>query len=111
MAESERFQHSERLALCQYRLFTLGLSDDQDANLQATVYFEPYVDRLDEMYQLDALKELVNLNLSLHRWDKVDAIAQKWVLKRLFNTNILVKFLKIKKDRINPLYFIFYIRI
>jgi hypothetical protein len=25
VAEGERFQHSERLAICQYRLFTLGL--------------------------------------------------------------------------------------
>ncbi|MFE0554471.1 transcriptional regulator [Paenibacillus sp. NPDC058910] len=77
VAESERFQHSERLALCQYRLFVLELTDDQDANLQAAVYFEPYVDRLDEMYQLDALVKLINVNLFLQRWDKMDELAGK----------------------------------
>ncbi|WP_127592393.1 helix-turn-helix domain-containing protein [Paenibacillus lautus] len=77
VAESERFQHSERLALCQYRLFTLGLGDDQEANSRAAVYFEPYIDRLDEVYQLDALKELINLNVSLNRWNKVDELADK----------------------------------
>lgn len=75
VAESERFQHSERLALCQYRLFTLGLSDDQEANLQAAVYFEPFVDRLDEMYQLDALVDSINVNSSLHRWNKMNELA------------------------------------
>lgn len=77
VAESERFQHSERLALCQYRLFTLELSDDQEANLQAAVYFEPFVDRLDEMYQLEALVKLINVNSSLHRWNKMNELADK----------------------------------
>ncbi|QOT11542.1 helix-turn-helix transcriptional regulator [Paenibacillus sp. JNUCC32] len=74
VAESERFQHSERLALCQYRLFTLGLTDDQEMNSRAAVYFEPYIDRLDEVY---ALKELINLNVSLNRWSKVEELAHK----------------------------------
>ncbi|MBT2759709.1 helix-turn-helix transcriptional regulator [Paenibacillus sp. ISL-20] len=107
VAESERFQHSERLALCQYRLFVLELTDDQDANLQAAVYFEPYVDRLDEMYQLDALKELVNLNLSLHRWDKVDAIALKMGTKATIQYQHIGKIFKKQEGRNKPL--IFYI--
>lgn len=107
VAESERFQHSERLALCQYRLFTLGLGDDQDANLQAAVYFEPFVDRLDEMYQLDALKELVNLNLSLHRWDKVDAIAQKMGTKATIQYQHIGKIFENQEGQNKPL--IFYI--
>ncbi|KZS44661.1 transcriptional regulator [Paenibacillus glucanolyticus] len=77
VAESERFQHSERLALCQYRLFTLELGDDQEVNSRAAVYFEPYIDRLDEVYQLDALRELINLNVSLNRWNKVDELTDK----------------------------------
>lgn len=107
VAESERFQHSERLALCQYRLFTLGLGDDQDANLQAAVYFEPYVDRLDEMYQLDALVKLINVNLSLHRWDKIEYLA-----KRLENKGI-AQYKQLKNDFKNQEYpkqpIIFYI--
>ncbi|AIQ60789.1 transcriptional regulator [Paenibacillus borealis] len=77
VAEAERFQHSERLALCQYRLFTISLSDDQDRNLWIANRFEPFVERLDEVDQLDALKELANTYRSLQRWDKVDEFAAK----------------------------------
>ncbi|GIP04004.1 hypothetical protein J28TS4_24110 [Paenibacillus lautus] len=45
--------------------------------MQAAVYFEPYVDRLDEMYQLDALVKLINVNLSLHRWNKIKDLAER----------------------------------
>ncbi|MNB91149.1 hypothetical protein D3C75_382240 [compost metagenome] len=75
VAASERRQHSERLAFCQYRLFTLRQGDNQERNLQAAIQFEPYVDRLDELDQLDALRELANTYKSLQRWDKVDEIA------------------------------------
>ncbi|MBT2289887.1 helix-turn-helix transcriptional regulator [Paenibacillus albidus] len=77
VAEGEKSQHSERLALCQYRLFTLSLCDDQNVNLLAAVHFEPYVERLDEAYQLDALNELINANGSIQRWDKVEQLAEK----------------------------------
>ncbi|WP_340007176.1 helix-turn-helix transcriptional regulator [Paenibacillus sp. FSL K6-0276] len=60
VAESEKYQHSERLALCQYRLFTIALGEDQDANLRAAVQFEGFVNRLDEVDQLNALKDLAN---------------------------------------------------
>lgn len=75
VAESEKYQHSERLALCQYRLFTIALGGDQDDNLRAAVQFEGYVNRLDEVDQLDALKELANTYSALRYWDKVMAIA------------------------------------
>ncbi|MNO12136.1 hypothetical protein D3C76_17400 [compost metagenome] len=77
VAESERSQHSERLAFCHYRLFTIALGDNQDANLRAANRFEPFVERLDEVDQLDALKELANTYRSLQRWDKVDELAAK----------------------------------
>lgn len=54
IAESEQSQHSERLALCQYRLFRLRINDDQENNLLLVTQFEPYVERLEEAYQLDA---------------------------------------------------------
>ncbi len=76
VAEGERFQHSERLALCRYRLFTIGLSESQDANLHAANQFEPYVERLDEADQLDALKHLADVFASMHRWEKVDELAE-----------------------------------
>lgn len=75
VATSERRQHSERLAFCQYRMFTLRLGDNQEQNLQAALQFEPFIDRLDEMNQLDALRDLANIYRSLHRWDKVSKVA------------------------------------
>ncbi|MFM9278916.1 transcriptional regulator [Paenibacillus jiagnxiensis] len=77
VAANERSQYSERLAFCQYRLFTLKLGDDQEQNLLVTHQFEPYVDRLDETDQLDALKDLVNTYRSLRQWDKVKDLAQQ----------------------------------
>ncbi|MEC0238236.1 helix-turn-helix transcriptional regulator [Paenibacillus kribbensis] len=71
VAESERKQHSERLALCQYRLFSIRIGKDQAQNLQTAARFEPFVDRLDEIDQLDALKDLANVYRSLSVWDKV----------------------------------------
>lgn len=76
IAESERKQYSERLAVCQYRLFSLRIGKDQTQNLQAAARFEPFVDRLDEIGQLDALKDLANLYRALSRWDKVYKYAQ-----------------------------------
>lgn len=77
VAASEKNQHSERLALCQYRLFQIRLGSDQEKNYQAAILFEPYVERLDELDQLDALKDLGNIHRSLNQWDKVEMIANK----------------------------------
>jgi transcriptional regulator with XRE-family HTH domain len=76
IAESERNQHSERLALCQYRLFTLKLNDDMENNLLLVTQFEPYVERLEEGYQLEAIHKLININISLSRWTNVQQYAQ-----------------------------------
>jgi transcriptional regulator with XRE-family HTH domain/antitoxin component HigA of HigAB toxin-antitoxin module len=81
IAESERNQHSERLALCQYRLFMLQLNDDMENNLLLATQFEPYVERLEEDYQLDALNHLLNINGSLSKWDTVNLNAQSLLEK------------------------------
>lgn len=77
VARCEVRQHSERLAFCQYRLFTLGIGNDQIQNFKESCQFEPYVERLDEGDQLDALKDLANIYRSLRRWDKVEELARK----------------------------------
>lgn len=106
IAESERTQHSERLALCQYRLFLLRLNDDQENNLLVATYFEPFVERLDEDYQLDAINKLLNIYISLNKWDKVELNAQRLLNKalkqyKIFGSN------NCNRKTINPL--IFYI--
>ncbi|WP_237690962.1 helix-turn-helix domain-containing protein [Paenibacillus caui] len=81
IAESEKMQHSERLALCHYRLFTLGISKDQNRNLLIAAQFESFVDRLDECYQFDAINDLINAFAALRRWDKVRELAEKLKVK------------------------------
>ncbi|MET3212230.1 UNVERIFIED_CONTAM: transcriptional regulator with XRE-family HTH domain [Paenibacillus sp. PvR008] len=77
VAESEKKQHSERLAICQYRIFTLQIGDDQSRNFRAAAVFEPYVERLGEIDQLNALKDLANVYRSLSQWDKVYTFSKK----------------------------------
>lgn len=75
VAESERYQHSERLAICRYRLFNLQLEEDIEVKLVAATQFEPYTNRLPEMEQLEALKQLMHIFGMVHKWFKVEALA------------------------------------
>ncbi|NWL86917.1 transcriptional regulator [Paenibacillus sp. 79R4] len=77
VAQSERHQHSERLALCQYRLFMCELENNQEKNYQAALQFELFVDRLGEYDQLEALKDLANTYRALSRWNKLEEIAER----------------------------------
>ncbi|WP_019913321.1 helix-turn-helix domain-containing protein [Paenibacillus sp. HW567] len=77
VSASEKYQNSERLAVCQFRLFRIALGDDQAQNLQAAHIFECYLDRLDEADQLDGLKHLGHVYGSMHRWHKVDELAKE----------------------------------
>ncbi|KJD42361.1 helix-turn-helix transcriptional regulator [Paenibacillus terrae] len=76
VAEAEKYQHSERLATCQYRIFTIQIGDDQSQNVRAAAVFEAFVERLYEIDQLDALKDLANVYRSLRKWDKVEEVAR-----------------------------------
>lgn len=77
VSASEKYQNSERLALCQYRLFKIALGDDQSINWREAILFECYIDRLNEADQLDGIKDLLNVYYSLQQWTKVDELAQK----------------------------------
>jgi transcriptional regulator with XRE-family HTH domain len=109
VAVGEKNQHSERLALCQYRLFLIKQGSDLEQNYQAAIQFEPFAERLDEIAQLDALKDLANTYRSLHRWDKVYTIAVK--LNRLAKIQYSLTQLsnnKVKepqKQPVRPLFF------
>ncbi|MDQ0492813.1 helix-turn-helix transcriptional regulator [Paenibacillus brasilensis] len=76
VAEVEKYQHSERLAVCQYRIFTIQVGDDQEQNLQAALQFQSFVKRLDDMDQLQGLVDLANVYRSLRRWDRVMEVAE-----------------------------------
>lgn len=84
VALSERNQHSERLALCQYRLFMCELENNQEKNYQGALQFELFVDRLGEYDQLEALKDLANTYRGLSRWNKLEEIAERLKQKAQF---------------------------
>ena len=81
VALSERHQHSERLAICQYRLFKIRVDNDQFQNFRAATFFETFIERLDELQQLDALKDVANVYRSLREWDQVEEVARKMKAK------------------------------
>ncbi|MDY8022320.1 transcriptional regulator [Paenibacillus polymyxa] len=106
VAVGEKKQHSERLALCQYRIFMAKQGDDQEINYQAAIQFEDYVERLDDADQLDALKDLVNTYRSLRKWSKVNVFAKimgdKATIQCEINQQIMLKRWKKKKNPVNP---------
>ncbi|KAA8785718.1 transcriptional regulator [Paenibacillus amylolyticus] len=77
VADCEKYQHSERLALCQYRIFLLQKTLNKLINLNAAIKFESYIDKLNEEMQLDALKDLANLYSTMNLWDKVFELAEE----------------------------------
>ncbi|WP_145334154.1 helix-turn-helix transcriptional regulator [Paenibacillus xylanexedens] len=77
VADSEKYQHSERLALCQYRIFLLHKTLSKFDNLKAAIKFEPYIEKLNEEVQLDAIKDVANLYATIHVWDRVLDLAEK----------------------------------
>lgn len=77
VSEEERYQHAERLAICQYRIFKASLGDDQQFNYELALVFEPFVTRLSEIEQLDALKDLANLYVSLQKWKKAKQLSSE----------------------------------
>lgn len=97
VCEGERYQHAERLAICQYRIFKLSINDDQQNNLECAVQFDPYVVRLNELDQLDALKDLMNLYLSLRRWDKAEQLATR--MGKLARVQYEIKYQRIRQGK------------
>lgn len=107
VAESERYQHSERLAMCQFRLFTIATGLNQQANLQAAIRFEGYVDKLCEEDQLDALRQLANIHYTLRNWDKVYAVAVEMGKKAqiLYASQTNSKSRSLQKKTARPLFY------
>lgn len=79
VSEAEKYQHSERLAFCQYRLFRIEVEEQEDLEekLRAVTQFELYVNRLDAADQLDAMKQLMHIYGLVHKWKRVDELAKE----------------------------------
>ncbi|WP_146752154.1 hypothetical protein [Paenibacillus taichungensis] len=97
VAAGEKYQHSERLALCQYRIFLLHKTMSKFDNLAAAVQLEPYIEKLDEEIQLDAVKDLANVYNTIHHWDKVYELAEELERKVDFQLELQSRRRKNKK--------------
>ncbi|WP_017815234.1 hypothetical protein [Paenibacillus shenyangensis] len=91
VAINEKRQHSERLALCRYRLFVVKQGNDQEENYRLAITFEEYVDKLDTLDQLDALRDLANVYRSMRKWDRVERIALQLREKAAFQYQLQPK--------------------
>ncbi|WP_054402286.1 helix-turn-helix domain-containing protein [Paenibacillus solani] len=105
ISASEKFQHSERLALCQYRLFHISLSEDLDSNYRAATVFEGYVDRLELNDRLGAIVKLAHVFGPLGRWNKVDMLAEDLyrIAKIQYELELKNSYLRQKRSR--PAYY------
>lgn len=97
VAAGEKYHHSERLALCQYRIFLLHKTISKFDNLAAAVQLEPYIEKLDEEIQLDAVKDLANVYNTIHHWDKVYELAEELERKVDFQLELQSRRRKNKK--------------
>ncbi|WP_339304606.1 helix-turn-helix transcriptional regulator [Paenibacillus sp. FSL R5-0519] len=88
VADCEKYQHSERLALCQYRIFLLHKTLNKFNNLNAAVKFEPFIEKLNEEVQLDAIKDLANLYGAINLWDKVFELANELIRRVEFQVQL-----------------------
>ncbi|WP_053780081.1 helix-turn-helix domain-containing protein [Paenibacillus xylanivorans] len=77
VSECEKYQHSERLAMCKYRIFLISMGYDQKENRRIISQFEPFIGRVDQDYQLDAIKDLANAYWGVHEWNKMFDLSQE----------------------------------
>ncbi|MGG4555404.1 helix-turn-helix domain-containing protein [Paenibacillus humicus] len=75
VVETEKYQHAERLAISQYRLFQLAIGLDTAKNLRAAIQFEPYKNRLPENFRLDAILQLANIYYTVQDWEKMEYLG------------------------------------
>lgn len=74
--ESERSNHSERLAMSYYRLFQVYQADAR-RGLQAAMQFQPYCYRLPEALALDGLLMLIEVYAVRFNWAEVENFAEE----------------------------------
>lgn len=74
--ESERSNHSERLAMSYYRIFQIYQADGR-RGYRAALQFLPYRYRLPEFYVLDGLLMLAEVYAVRMNWDEVENYADE----------------------------------
>lgn len=76
--ESERSNHSERLAMSYYRLFKIDSTGGYNS-LEFAIKFTPYRHRLPVNYSLDGLIMLTELYYVYKKWEEVENYADEMI--------------------------------
>ncbi|WP_339313221.1 helix-turn-helix transcriptional regulator [Paenibacillus sp. FSL M7-0896] len=97
VADTEKYQHSERLALCQYRLFMIRIGQSPEVDFRAATRFEYFVERLEEIDQLEALRKLADIYIALQHWEKARLLAEE--LRHKTSIQYEIRFYKTKKKK------------
>ncbi|KAF6634896.1 DNA-binding protein [Paenibacillus sp. EKM208P] len=100
--ENERYYHSERLAVSQYRLFSCSLNKDLENNRQQAIKFAPYRRNMPENHQLDALLKLANV---YYQVDDCETTIQYTRELEVIATNIYQQQIqaRLRKREVKPL--------
>ncbi len=80
VAEHEKHQHSETLAISQYRLFRAALGQDLQKNRDAATRFLQFRNRLPVHFQLDGLLQLANTYYTLSDWKRMGECADELIV-------------------------------
>ncbi|QYK64317.1 DNA-binding protein [Paenibacillus sp. S25] len=75
--ENEKYQHSERLAISHYRIFSISVSENMKIDVEAALRFVPFRNRVPLDYHLDGLLKLLNLYHNLHQWKEAERYADE----------------------------------
>ena len=75
--EGEKYNHSDRIAISQYRIFRANIGANSFNNYKALIRFESFRNKLPENLQLDALLQLGNVCYALELWPMVEQIGEE----------------------------------
>ncbi|MEC0183446.1 DNA-binding protein [Paenibacillus peoriae] len=75
--ENEKYRHSERLAISQYKRFKACTMSDLEKSLELVLEFIPYRNLLPEHYQLEAIHKITNIYFYLHKWDEIEKYGRE----------------------------------
>ncbi|MDY7991494.1 DNA-binding protein [Paenibacillus peoriae] len=95
VVENEKYQHSERLAISHYKIFSISVSENLETNLEAVLRFIPFRNRLPVDYQLDGLLKMANIYFYLHQWKEAERYADE--LRNITSTVLSLKIYKGRK--------------
>ncbi|MGG1617623.1 DNA-binding protein [Paenibacillus sp. NRS-1782] len=90
--ENEKYQHSERLAISHYKIFSISVSENLETNLEAVLRFIPFRNRLPVDFQLDGLLKMANIYYYLHQWKEAERYADE--LRSVTSTVLSLKVYK-----------------